>query len=109
MSEPVDFDSQEPLQPQVEGEPQSDEKDGYEFNAYQNSIIRGLARKMKFVGFIYVFAGGLMTLMSILALLMRPLFGLFYLLVLAPWLLIGIWNIKAANKPRPQTCETQAE
>ena len=97
MSQPIDFDPQEPLQPQVGGEPLPDQMAQYEFNAHQNSIIRALALKMKYVGFIYVFAGGLMALVSVVALFLKPWFGLFYLCVFAPQVLIGVWNIKAAN------------
>jgi hypothetical protein len=97
MSQPIDLDPQEPIQPQVEGEPLPDQMAQYEFNAYQNSIIKGLALKMKFVGFIYVFAGGLMALVSVVALYLKPWFGVFYLCVFTPWLLIGIWNINSAN------------
>jgi hypothetical protein len=52
---------------------------------------------MKYVGFIYVFAGTLMALVSALAFLSKNWFGLFCLCVFAPQLLIGIWNINAAN------------
>lgn len=92
MSQPSDLEfedlSQSPQQPQPPG---------YEFTMAQNDIIRVLSQKMKFVGFFYVFAGGLMGLVSLIALLMMPWVGLFYLLLLAPQLLIGIWNINAAN------------
>ena len=97
MSQPIDFDPQEPQQPNAEGEPISDQTAQYEFNAHQNSIIRALALKMKYVGFIYVFAGGLMALVSVLAFLSKNWFGLFCMCVFAPQLLIGIWNINAAN------------
>jgi hypothetical protein len=97
MSQPIDFDSQEPQQPQGEGETLLDQAPQYEFNAHQNSILRGLAVKMKYVGFIYVFAGSLMVLVSVLAFLAKNWFGLFCMCVFAPQLLIGIWNINAAN------------
>lgn len=97
MSQPIDLDPQEPLQPQPEGEPLPDQAVQYEFNAHQNSIIQALALKMKYVGFINVFAGTLMTLVSVLAFLAKNWFGLFCLCVFAPQLLIGIWNINAAN------------
>jgi uncharacterized membrane protein len=97
MSQPTGFEPQETLQIPVDGETATGSRVQYEFNAHQNSIIRGLAVKMKYVGFIYVFAGGLMALISVFALLMKPWFGLFYLCVFTPQLLIGIWSIRASN------------
>jgi hypothetical protein len=97
MSQPTDFEPQEPLQPLIEEEAVTDQAAQYEFNAHQNSIIRGLAVKMKYVGFIYVFAGSLMVLVSALAFLAKNWFGVFCICVFAPQLLIGIWNINAAN------------
>lgn len=97
MSQPIDFEPEEPIQPQVEEESLEGHAAQYEFNAHQNSIIRAMAVKMKYVGFIYVFAGGLMALVSVVALFMKPWFGVFYLCVFAPQLLIGIWNIRASN------------
>jgi hypothetical protein len=97
MSQPIDFEPEEPIQPQVEEESLEGQAAQYEFNAHQNSIIRAMAVKMKYVGFIYVFAGFLMTAVSVVAMFMKPWFGLFYLCVFAPQLLIGIWNIRAAN------------
>jgi hypothetical protein len=97
MSQPTDFEPEEPIQPQPEDESLSGQAAQYEFNAHQNSIIRAMAVKMKYVGFIYVFAGGLMAAVSVVAMFMKPWFGLFYLCVFAPQLLIGIWNIHAAN------------
>jgi hypothetical protein len=97
MSQPNDLESQDPIQPQVEDESSTGQAAQYEFNAHQNSILRAMAVKMKYVGFIYVFAGGLMAMVSVVAMFMKPLFGLFYLCVFVPQLLIGIWNIRAAN------------
>jgi hypothetical protein len=97
MSQPIDLEPEEPIQPQPEEESSADLGAQYEFNAHQNSIIRAMAVKMKYVGFIYVFAGGLMALVSVVAMFMKPWFGLFYLCVFTPQFLIGIWNIRAAN------------
>jgi hypothetical protein len=97
MSQPNDLEPEEPLQPQIEEAAAVDSAPQYEFNAHQNSILRGLAIKMKYVGFIYVFAGSLMIFVSALAFTAKNWFGLFCLCVFAPQLLIGIWNINAAN------------
>ena len=97
MSQPIDLEPEEPIQPQPEEESFAGEAAQYEFNAHQNSIIRAMAVKMKYVGFIYVFAGGLMALVSVVAMFMKPWFGLFYLCIFTPQFLIGIWNIRAAN------------
>lgn len=94
MSQPPDFEMQDPAQSLQQAQPEPAE---YEFTMAQNDIIRALAIKMKYVGFIYVFTGGLMGLISLIALFIVPLVGLFYLLLLTPQLLIGIWNISAAN------------
>jgi uncharacterized membrane protein len=94
MSQPPEFEMQDPALNLPEAQPEAGE---YEFTMAQNDIIRALAVKMKFVGFIYVFIGSLGALISLIALFIKPLFGLFYLLLLTPQLLIGIWNISAAN------------
>ena len=97
MSQPLDFDPEKPQELDADGEPIADKAAQYEFNAHQNSIIRALALKMKYAGFLYVFAGTLMVLVSALAFLAKNWFGLFCLCVFAPYLLIGIWSINAAN------------
>jgi hypothetical protein len=97
MSQPIDLEPEEPIQPQPGEEAFVGQGPQYEFNAHQNSIIKVMAMKMKYVGFFLVFAGCLMGLISIVAMFMKPLFGLFYLCLFAPLLLIGIWNIRAAN------------
>lgn len=86
MSQPPDFEMQDPAQNLQQAQPEPAE---YEFTMAQNDIIRALATKMKYVGFIYVFTGGLMGLISLIALFIVPLIGLFYLLLLTPQLLIG--------------------
>jgi hypothetical protein len=97
MSQPIDLAPEEPVQPQVGPDTTKVHEAQYEFNAHQNSVIKGLAVKMKYVGFFFVFAGGLMSLISAVAMFVKPWFGLFYLTFFAPQLLIGIWSIHAAN------------
>jgi hypothetical protein len=55
---------------------------------------------MKFVGIFYVIASGLIGLGGLIALFIKPLLGVFYLILLTPELLIGIWTINAANSFR---------
>lgn len=94
MSQPPDFEIQDPSQNLQQTQPEPAE---YEFTMAQNDILRALAIKMKYVGFIYVFIGSLGGLISLIALFIKPVYGLFYLLLLTPQLLIGAWNISAAN------------
>jgi len=69
----------------------------YEFSPVHGEIIRGLARKMKFVGIFYIVASCFVGLAGLIALFFSPLIGLFYLVMLTPELLIGIWTINAAQ------------
>lgn len=92
MSQTSDLDHQQ--SPPSRGKLDASE---YEFTMLQNQTLRKLAQKMKYVGLFYVFAGGLLTLISVIALFKIPVAGFFYLVFLAPQLLVGIWNIRAAN------------
>ena len=69
----------------------------YEFSNPQDDVIRSLSRKMKFVGVFYVLASGLMGVAGLIALFLSPVAGVFYLILLIPELLIGIWTLHAAN------------
>ncbi|MCX6133229.1 MAG: hypothetical protein NTU47_05370 [Ignavibacteriales bacterium] len=102
MTQPAGSDSHNPVppvhptQPQEQQEPQAP----YEFTPAQNDIIRVLARKMKFVGVFYIIASCFVALAGVVAFFFSPLVGLFYLVLVTPELLIGIWTIHAAHSFR---------
>ena len=100
MTQPPEFDHQAPSQPprqeQHQTHPESQHV-GYEFTIAQNESIRVLSRRMTFVGIFYVIASVLIGLAGLVALLIAPLSGVLYIILLTPQLLIGIWTINAAN------------
>lgn len=102
MTQPPGSDSHAPVptpqpsQPQEQPKPQP----AYEFTPAQNDIIRVLAGKMKFVGIFYIVASCFVGLVGLVALFFSPLIGVFYLVLLTPELLIGIWTINAAQSFR---------
>ena len=55
---------------------------------------------MKFVGIFYVLASVIVGLAGLISLFFAPLIGVFYMVLLTPELLIGIWTINAANSFR---------
>lgn len=82
-------------QPQAES-PQQD----YEFNALQNETIRVLASRMKLVGLFYIVIGGFFGLIGFMVLFFLPPVGLIYMLLAAPYLMIGIWTNNASTSFR---------
>jgi hypothetical protein len=80
----------------VLGEEQPKPYSPYEFTPAQDEIIRTLAGKMKFVGVFYIVASCFVALAGLIAFFFSPLVGLFYLILLTPELLIGIWTIHAS-------------
>jgi hypothetical protein len=69
----------------------------YEFTPSQDDIIATLAKKMKFVGVFYLVASAIVALAGFVAFFFSPLVALFYLLMVTPELLIGIWTVHAAH------------
>ena len=102
MEQPPVFDSQPPdLAPSAAppDEPARSQPP-YEFSPSQDEIVRALAGKMKFVGVFYVLTSCFLCLAGLVCLFFSPLLGVFYLILLIPELLIGIWTIHAAHSFR---------
>jgi hypothetical protein len=99
MTQPPGSDSHTPVPPphppQLQEQPKP--QPTYEFTPAQDDIIRALAGKMKFVGIFYIVASCFVGLAGLVALFFSPLIGVFYLVLLTPQLLIGIWTINAAQ------------
>lgn len=64
----------------------------YEFNAFQNETIRVLASKMKVVGIFYIVIGAFIGFIGFAVLFFLPPAGILYMLLAAPYLMIGIWT-----------------
>jgi hypothetical protein len=77
----------------------------FEFSPVQDDFIRALSKRMYFVGTIYVIASMIVGFAGLVALIFSPMFGILYLLLLIPQLLVGIWTIHAAHSFR-QIVET---
>ncbi|MFH0990853.1 MAG: hypothetical protein V1799_12635 [bacterium] len=70
---------------------------GYEFNAMQDSTIRQLASKMKFVGIFMIIVCSLYAILGLFSLMVSPLITLIYLLFLTPLFLMGLWTTQASK------------
>lgn len=99
MTQPPRSDSHDPVPPVPPTQPQEQQKPQapYEFGPAQNDTIRMLAQKMKFVGVFYIIASCFVALAGVVAFFFSPLVSLFYLVLMTPELLIGIWTIHAAQ------------
>ena len=99
MTQPPGSDSHSPVPPPHPSQPpeQTRPQPAYEFTPAQDDIIRALAGKMKFVGIFYIVASCFVGLAGLVALFFSPMVGVFYLALLTPQLLIGIWTINAAQ------------
>jgi hypothetical protein len=72
----------------------------YEFTPAQDSIIRALSKKMNFVGYFYIVVSALVGLAGLGLLFINAFLGLFYMVLLTPELLIGIWTLTAGKSFR---------
>ncbi len=100
MTQPPDQVIPDPGQPTNAVPPRQSQPHGFEFTPIQGDVIRSLAKRMNFVGTIYVIASIIVGLAGLVALLFSPLIGVFYFLLLIPELLVGIWTIHAAHSFR---------
>jgi hypothetical protein len=73
---------------------------GFEFTLMQDEVIRSLSKKMKFVGFFYIIASALVGLAGVGFMFVNAWIGLFYMILLTPELLIGIWTLNAGKSFR---------
>jgi hypothetical protein len=72
----------------------------YEFTIAQDDLIRALSKKMNFVGYFYVVASALVGLAGLGLMFVNAWIGLFYMILLTPELLIGIWTLTAGKSFR---------
>lgn len=104
MTQPPDFEAlQPPQQPQqpteqsIAGQAPKSPTLGYEFTMAQDDVIRALSKKMKFVGAFYVVVSAIVGLAGLGFMFLNAWIGLFYMVMLTPELLIGIWTLTAAK------------
>ena len=72
----------------------------YEFTLVQDDLIRALSKKMNFVGYFYIVASALVGLAGLGLMFVNAWIGLFYMILLTPELLIGIWTLTAGKSFR---------
>jgi hypothetical protein len=70
---------------------------GYEFTAAQNATIEGLAKRMKFIGIIYLVFGGLVAIGALWMLTQSLPSALVAILEVALFGFMGYWTVKAAG------------
>ena len=99
MTQPPNLDMQLPPE---QGHPSGTKPagPGYEFTPPQDEVIRALSKKMNFVGFFYIVASALVGLGGLAAMFISAWIGLFYMILLTPELLIGIWTLNAGKSFR---------
>jgi type IV secretory pathway component VirB8 len=88
------------MQPEQSQPSQKPAAASYEFTTMQDEIIRSLSKKMKFVGVFYIVVSVIVGLSALAFLLISPLVGFVYMILLTPELLIGIWTLNAAKSFR---------
>jgi hypothetical protein len=72
----------------------------YEFTSIQDEVIRSLSKKMNFVAYVYIVASVLVGLAGLGFMFLNAWVGLFYMILLTPELLIGIWTLNAGKSFR---------
>ena len=72
----------------------------YEFTLMQEEVIRALSKKMNFVAYFYIVASGLVGLAGLGFMFVNAWIGLFYMILLTPELLIGLWTLSAGKSFR---------
>jgi hypothetical protein len=92
----------EPQTPPEQDQPLGAKPPGpsYEFTLVQDDVIRKLSKKMNFVGYFYVVASALVGLAGLALMFVNAWIGLFYMIMLTPELLIGIWTLNAGKSFR---------
>jgi hypothetical protein len=99
MTQPPDL---EPQIPPEQTHPLDAKASGpsYEFTVMQDELIRALSKKMNFVGYFYIVASALVGLAGLGFMFINAWIGLFYMILLTPELLIGIWTLTAGKSFR---------
>lgn len=108
MTQPPDQNPADPSPPHVHEPGHPIEGQGFEFSHHQDDVILKLSRRMRFVGIFFVVSSGIVGIAALVAFFLSPLLGLFYLLVLMPELLVGIWTIHASSSFR-RVVETRGQ
>jgi hypothetical protein len=72
----------------------------FEFTLMQDEVIRALSKKLNFVGYFYIVASGLVGLAGLGLMFVNAWLGLFYMVLLTPELLIGLWTLNAGKSFR---------
>jgi hypothetical protein len=72
----------------------------YEFTPVQDDVIRSLSKKMNFVAYFYIVASALVGVAGLGFMFLNAWIGLFYMILLTPELLIGIWTLNAGKSFR---------
>jgi len=72
----------------------------YEFTVMEDTVIRALSKKMNFVAYFYIVASVLIGLAGLALMFVNAWIGLFYMIMLTPELLIGIWTLNAGKSFR---------
>lgn len=72
----------------------------YEFSLAQDDVIRSLSKKMNFAGLFYVVVSALVGLSGLGFMFLNAWIGLFYMIMLTPELLIGVWTLNAGKSFR---------
>lgn len=99
MTQPPNFELQMPPdEPQQPGARPA--VPGYEFTLAQDEVIRALSKKMNFVGYFYIVASALVGLAGLSLMFVNAWIGLFYMILLTPELLIGLWTLNAGKSFR---------
>lgn len=73
------------------------ESQSHKFSRAEQDIIYELASKMKYVGIFNLISVGILGLMGLIMLFVKPLIGVIYLLCVIPGVFMGIWTMDASN------------
>lgn len=98
MTQPPNEQQMQPDEPQQPGAKPT--VPGYEFTMAQDEVIRALSKKMNFVGYFYIVASVLVGLAGLGFMFVNAWIGLFYMILLTPELLIGLWTLNAGKSFR---------
>lgn len=73
------------------------ESQSHKFSRAEQDIIYELASKMKYVGIFNLISVGILGLMGLIMLFVKPIIGVIYLLCVIPGVFMGIWTMDASN------------
>lgn len=73
------------------------ESQSHKFSRAEQDIIYELASKMKYVGIFNLISVGILGLIGLIMLFVKPIIGVIYLLCVIPGVFMGIWTMDASN------------